>query len=160
MQLIYWSRLMRHEHSTRALVELMQIGKTPSGADPVFHHTPETFHGIEMVAATSRQERPLQLLVPVCQRRRELVRPMNATAVGHHHDLFPSMAQEGHHLMDVLTQSLRIKMGHDLIADSGGAILDGANHTEQHTTGHPAPTPIADPRLAFEVLFAFEVAGA
>jgi len=41
---------MSHEHSTRALVELMQIGKTPSGADPVLHHTPEAFDAIEVMA--------------------------------------------------------------------------------------------------------------
>jgi hypothetical protein len=55
MKRIYGSLLMRHEHAARALVELMQIGKTPSGADPVLHHPPEPFDGIEMVATMSRQ---------------------------------------------------------------------------------------------------------
>jgi hypothetical protein len=40
---------MRHKHSARAVVELMQIGKTPSGADRVLHHPPEAFNGIQMV---------------------------------------------------------------------------------------------------------------
>ena len=34
---------MLREYSTRALIELMQIGKTPSSTDPVFHHAPEAF---------------------------------------------------------------------------------------------------------------------
>ena len=40
---------MRHEHAARALVELMEIGKTPSGADPVLHHAPKAFDGVEVV---------------------------------------------------------------------------------------------------------------
>ena len=55
MKCINRSLLMGHEHVSRALVELMQIGKTPSGADPVLHHPPEPFDGIEMVATMSRQ---------------------------------------------------------------------------------------------------------
>jgi hypothetical protein len=42
---------MSHEHSTRALVELRQIGKTPSGANPILQHAPEAFDGIEVVAS-------------------------------------------------------------------------------------------------------------
>lgn len=38
VKLIDWSCLMFHEYSTRALVELMQIGKTPSGADDAEQH--------------------------------------------------------------------------------------------------------------------------
>src|SRR6266702_185455 len=99
-----------------------------------------------------------KLFVPVCQRRRELFRPVDATAVGDHDDLFPGVAKEGHHLMDVLAQPLRIKMGDDLIEDFRGAILDGANDAEQYSAGHAAPTPIVHPRLAFEGLFAFDLA--
>ena len=47
---IHGSLLMGHEDLARALVELMQIGKTPSGADRVLHHAPETFDGIEVMA--------------------------------------------------------------------------------------------------------------
>ena len=50
MKLINGSLLMRHEHLARALVELMEIGKTSSGADLVLHHAPKTFNGIEVVA--------------------------------------------------------------------------------------------------------------
>ena len=102
MKRIYGALLMRHEHATRALVELMQIGKTPSSANPIFHDAPEAFNGIEMVSAPSWQELQPKLLVPVGQRRRKLVRPVDATAVGDHDHLFPRVAKEGHHLMDIL----------------------------------------------------------
>jgi hypothetical protein len=148
---------MRHEHAARALVELRQIGKTPSGADPVLQHAPKTFNGIEVVATMSRQEMQPKLLVPVCQRRRELFRPVEATAVGDHDHLFAGVAKEGHHLMDILAQPLRIKMGDDLVEDFGGAVLDRANDTEQHPAGDPAPGAILQPRLAFERLVTFDL---
>jgi hypothetical protein len=44
---------MGHEHLSRALVELMQIRKTPSGTDRVLHHAPEAFDRVEVVP-TSR----------------------------------------------------------------------------------------------------------
>jgi len=149
---------MLREYSTRALIELMQIGKTPSSPDPVLHHAPEAFNRIEVVATMSRQEIQPKLLVPMGERRRELVRPMDATAVGHHDHLFAGVAKEGHHLMDVLAKPFRIKMGNNLIEDFGGPILDSADDAEQHPTGHAAPTPIAHPRLAFAGLFAFDLA--
>ena len=48
------SLLMSHEHLSRALIELMQMRKTPAGADRVLHDTPEAFDGIEVVATMSR----------------------------------------------------------------------------------------------------------
>ena len=155
---IYWSRLMISEHATRALIELMQIGKTPSSANPVLHHAPEAFNRIEVMATMRRQEIQPKLLVPVCQRRRELVRPMDATAVGHHDHLFAGVTKEGHHLMDVLAKPLCIKMGHNLIEDFGGPILDRPYDTEQHAAGDPAPGAILQPRLAFETLVALDLA--
>ena len=151
---------MSHEYLTRALVELMQIEKTPSGADPVFQHAPEAFHGIEVVPTMGRQEMQPKLLVPVGQRRYEFFRPVDATAVGDHDHLFAGVAKEGHHLMDILAQPLCIKMGDDLVEDFGGAILDRANDTEQYSAGDTAPGAIAHPRLAFAGLFAFDLAGA
>ena len=158
MKLVDGSRLMIHEYSTRALIELMQIGKTPSGPDPVLHHAPEALNRIEVVATMRRQEMQPKLLVPVGQRRRELVRPMDATAVGHHDHLFAGTAKEGHHLMDVLAKPLCLKMGDNLIEDFGRPILDRADDTEQHTVGDTAPGAIADPRVAFEALIAFDLA--
>ncbi len=155
---IDWSLLMRHEHAARALVELMEIGKTPSGADPVLQHAPEAFNRIEVVTTVGREQMQPKLFVPVCQRRRELFRPVDATAVGDHDDLFPGVPKEGHHLMNILAQPLRIKMGDDLIEDFRGAISDGTDDAEQYSAGHAAPTPIVHPRLAFEGLFAFDLA--
>ncbi len=154
----YWSRLLSHAYSTRALVELMPIGKTPSGADPVLQHTPEACKRIEVVTTVGRQAMQPQLLVPVCQRRRELFRPVDATAVGDHDDLFPGVPKEGHHLMDILAQPLRIKMGDDLIEDFRGAILDGTDDAEQYTAGDAAPRAIRHPCLALEAFFAFDLA--
>jgi hypothetical protein len=157
MKCIYWSLLMSHEYSTRAVVELMQIGKTPSGADPVFQHAPEAFKRIEVVTTVGRQEMQSTLLVPVGQRRDELFRAVDATAVGDHDHLFAGVAKEGHHLMDIVPQPLGIKMGDDLVEDFGGAILDRANDTEQYAAGDTAPGAIADPRLAFKALVACDL---
>src|SRR6266567_9619345 len=73
VKLIEWSLVMRHEHSARAVIELMQIGTTPPSTDSVLHHAPEAFNRIEVVSAVSRQEMQPKLFVPVCQRRRERV---------------------------------------------------------------------------------------
>ena len=121
---------MIREDATCALVELMQIGKTPSSTDPILQHAPKAFNRIEVMPTVGRQEMQPKLLVPVCQRRRELFRPVDATAVGDHDHLFASVAKEGHHLMDILAQPLRIKMGDDLRENLRGAILDSANDTE------------------------------
>jgi hypothetical protein len=76
------SRLMCHEYATRALVELMQSGHTPSGADPVLPHAPQACKRIAVVTTVGWPARPPQRLVPVCTCRRALLRPVEATAVG------------------------------------------------------------------------------
>ncbi len=48
------SLLMGHEYVSCALVELMQIGKAPPGANPVLHHPPEAFDRVEVVATMRR----------------------------------------------------------------------------------------------------------
>jgi hypothetical protein len=108
---------MRHEHAARALVELMQIRKTPSGADPVLHHPPEPFDGIEMVAAMSRQEMQPKLSMVVVEGCVELVRLMDPAPIDDHDGLFRGFAAGCHHLVDILAQLLGIKMGHDFIKD-------------------------------------------
>jgi hypothetical protein len=158
VKLIDWSRLMIRKYATCALVELMQIGKTPSSTDPVLQHAPEALNRIEVVTTVGWQEMQPKLLVPVGQRRRELFRPVDATAVGDHDHLFARVAKEGHHLMDILAQPLRIKMWHDLIEDFRGPILDGTDNAEQHPAGDAAPRAILQPRLAFEAFFAFDLA--
>ena len=149
---------MCHEHLARALVELMQIGKTPSGADPVLHHAPKTFNGIEVVATMGGQAMQPTLRMPVCQCRRELFRPMDATAVDDHDDLLPRVTKEGHHLRAILAPSLRINMGDDLIEDFRGALWDRAHDAEPDPTGHAAPTPLAHPRLACAGCFGLDLA--
>ena len=114
---------MIREDATCALVELRQIGKTPSSPDPILQHAPEAFKRIEVMPTVGRQEMQPQLLVPVGQRRRELLRPVDATAVGDHDHLFASVAKKGHHLMDILAQPLRIKMGDDLVERTSDTIL-------------------------------------
>src|SRR5262249_21173600 len=69
-------------------------------------------------------------------------------------DLFPCATKDRHHLMDILPKPLGINMRDDFIEDFRGAILDGTNHTEQHTTRPPAPGAIAVPRVPFEGLLA------
>jgi hypothetical protein len=117
VKLIDWARLMIRAYATRALIELRQIGQTPPSTDPVLQHAPEAFNRIEVVSAMRRQEIQPKRLVPVCQRRRELMRPMEATAVSHQDHLFAGVATEGHHLMDVWAQPLRSTMGDHLIED-------------------------------------------
>ena len=98
-----------------------------------------------------------KLTVVVLKRRVELVCPMNPTAIDDHHDLFVRFTEGRHHLMDVLTQFLGIKVGHDFIEDLGGAILDRADDAEQHATGDAAPRAILEPRLPFERFVAFDL---
>ena len=54
MKCINRSLLMGHEHVSRALVELMQIRQTPSGADRVLHDVPEAFDRIEVMPTMGR----------------------------------------------------------------------------------------------------------
>ena len=106
---------MGHEYLACALVKLMQIGKTPSRSNAVLHHAPEAFDGIEMVPTVGREEmeaKPVVVVVKCCV---ELVRPVDPTPVDDHHDFFASFPEGCHHLMDILSQLLRIKMRHNLI---------------------------------------------
>jgi hypothetical protein len=108
---------MRHEHAPHALVELMQIGKTPSGADAVLQDAPKAFHGIEVMSTTGRQDMQPQLLAPMGQRRRQRMHPVDATAVDHHDDFFPRVAKTSHQLMEILAKFLSIKSGDNFIKD-------------------------------------------
>lgn len=109
--------VMVHQHAAHALIELLEVGETPSGPDPVLHYTPETFNGMQMVSASRWQKMQTKLLVPVRKRRREFVRPMDATAIDHHDDLLPRAAKDRHHLMDILAKPLSLKMRDDFIED-------------------------------------------
>jgi hypothetical protein len=78
---------------------------------------------------------------------------MDPAAIDDHHDLFASFAEGCHHLMEILTQLLGIKVGHDFIEDFGRAVLDRPQDTEQHAAGDAAPRARVPPGLAFERFF-------
>ena len=98
-----------------------------------------------------------KLLVVVGERGLELVRPVDPAAIDDHHDLFVRFAEDRHHLVNILTQLLSIKVRHNFIEDFGGAILDRPQDAEQHAAGDAAPGAIVDPRLAFEGFVAFDL---
>src|SRR5439155_17898494 len=98
-----------------------------------------------------------QLSMVVVESRVELVRSMDPTTIDDHHHLFLGFAEGRHDLMEIVAQFLGVKMRDNFVEDFGGAILDRANDTEQHPAGDPAPGAIADPRLAFEALVAFDL---
>lgn len=154
---IDWPLLMRREHLTCALIELMQITPPPSRSDGVFHCPPEACNGIEVVTTVGREQMQLQFPLVVVEGRFELVRPMDATAIGHHHHVFPGVPKDAHHLMDVLAKFLRIEMRHDFVEDARGAILHGANDIEQDPAGDTTPGAVLLPRLAFESLLVFDL---
>ena len=85
---------------------------------------------------------------------------MDATAIDHHAHFFPGFAKDTHHLMEILAEFVGIKMGHDFIEDTRGAILDRANDVEQHAAGDPTPGTIALPGLACEGFCPFDLARA
>jgi hypothetical protein len=157
MKRINRSLLMGHEHLSRALVELMQIRKTPSGADRVLHDAPEAFAGIEVMATMGRQEMEAKLVLIVVEGRVKLMRPMHPTAIDDHDDLFAGFTTDPHDLMEILAQFLGIKMGHDLIEDPRRAILDRPDNAEQDAAGDATPGAILGPRLAFERLCPFDL---
>ena len=60
--------LMRREHLTCALIELMQITQTPSRSDRVFHRPPETFD----VIVTTHKTIDLVFHTQVCKLKRDM----------------------------------------------------------------------------------------
>ena len=98
-----------------------------------------------------------KLLVVVVKRCIELVRPVDPATIDDHHDLFVRFAEDCHHLVNILSQLLGIKVRHDFIEDFGSTILDRSQDAEQHTARDPAPGAIAEPRLAFEGFITFDL---
>src|SRR5262245_61377586 len=125
---------MGHEHLASAVVELMQIRKTPAGADRVLHHAPKAFDRVEVVPTMGREEVEAKHAMVVVEGRVELVRPMDAAAIDDHHDLFRGFPEGGHDLVQILAKLLRIKMWDNLIEDFRGPIVDGANDAEHSPT--------------------------
>jgi hypothetical protein len=92
--------------------------------------------------------------------RIEPVRPMDAAPVHDHHNLLLRMAEDRHHLMNILAQLLGIKVRHDFIEDLRGAILHGANNVQQDAAADPAPGAMLRPDLPLERFLPFDEAGA
>lgn len=89
----------------------------------------------------------------VCQRRGQLARPLEATAIDHHDDRFPGLGEDRQDVVPILPKVLRVKMGHDFIEATRGAILHSANDMVQCPTGEATPGAIARPGLSFARLF-------
>jgi hypothetical protein len=130
----------------------MEVSKTPAGPDGALHHAPEAFDGVEVMAAVGWQEMEAQLIMIMVEGRVELMRPVDTTAIDDHHHLFVGFPKGRHDLVQILTSLLGIKVGHDFIEDFRGAILDGADDTQQHTDSDATPRAILHPRLAFQGL--------
>ena len=74
-----------------------------------------------------------QLAVVVLKGRVKLVRPMDAAAIDDHHDLFVRFAEGRHHLMEILTQLLGIKMRHDLLEPTlSSPIREKSDKADRH----------------------------
>src|SRR4029453_14096017 len=99
-----------------------------------------------------------KLAVVVLKGRVEVVGPMDPAAIDDHHDLCAGFPEDRHHLMEILTQLLGIKVWHDFREDFGGPILDGAHDAEQHAAGDAAPGAILPPRLACAGFLACDLA--
>jgi hypothetical protein len=98
-----------------------------------------------------------QFAVVVLKCRIKLMRPMDPAAIDDHHHLFARFPEGRHHLMEVLTQLLGIKVRYNFIEDLGGAILDRTDDAEQHPIRDATPRAILQPRVAFEGLLAFDL---
>jgi hypothetical protein len=84
--------------------------------------------------------------------------PVNTTAIDHHHHLFSRGAKDVHHLVDILTEFVGIKMGHNFIEDARGAILHRADDIEQDAAGDATPATVGLPGLTFEPLLGIDLA--
>ena len=102
MKRINGSLLMRHEHSARALGELLKVTTTSPSADGVLQHPPKAFEGVEVVATMGREAMEAPRAVVARKGRIELVRSMDPAAIDDQHDLFPDFAEGGHHLRHLL----------------------------------------------------------
>ena len=99
-----------------------------------------------------------QRAVVVVEGHVELVRPMDAATIDDHHHLCAGFAEDCHHLMEILTPLLGIKVRDDFREDFGGAILDSADDAEQHAAGNAAPRAVLPPRLPFVTFLLFDLA--
>ena len=68
--------VMIHQHAAHALIELLKVGKTPSGPDSVFHHAPETFD----VIVTTHKTIHLVFHTQVYKLKRDMTRTKSVSA--------------------------------------------------------------------------------
>jgi hypothetical protein len=83
---------------------------------------------------------------------------VDATAIDHQDHLFRGGANDGHHLMEILTACVGIDMGHDCREDARGTVLDGADAIESYPAGEATPAAVLLPGLTFEALLGVDVA--
>ena len=83
---------------------------------------------------------------------------VDATAIDHHHHLFLGRTKSVHHLVEILTEFVGIKVGHEFIEDVRGAVLHRPHDMEQHAAGDTTPAAVALPGLTFETLLGIDLA--
>src|SRR5215475_4485459 len=100
----------------------------------------------------------LKLLLIMLQRGGQFAAPVTTTAIDHNHHLFSYGAKDVKHLLDILTEFVGIKMGHNFIEDARGAILHRADDIEQDAARDATPATVGLPGLTFEPLLGIDVA--
>src|SRR5215475_166764 len=100
----------------------------------------------------------LKLILIMFQSGGQFAGLVNTTAIDHHHHLFPRGAKDVHHLVDILTEFVGIKMGHNFIENARGAILHRADDIEQDAADDATPATVALPGLTFEPLLGIDLA--
>src|SRR2546428_269612 len=109
------------------------------------------------MSAVGWQAMKAKLIMIMVEGRVELMRPVDPTAIDDHHHLFVGFPTGRHDLVQILTSLLGIKVGHDFREDFRGALLDGADDTQQHPGSDATPRAILQPRLAFQGLLTFDL---
>ena len=94
----------------------------------------------------------------MCEGSVEFVGSVDTAAVGYHHHLFATWTKDAHDLMGIPPEFLSLEMGHKFIEDTRGAILNGANDTQQDATRDAAPAAIGPPGLPFESFLVSDLA--
>jgi hypothetical protein len=151
--------LVAQEHASSALIELREIIKTASRPNGVLHDAPEAFHGVEMMACTSRQQLQAEALLVMSESRLEGLGAVDATAVDDHHDRqgWCVLPKRAHELMDELAKLIGVKMRHHFPKDPVGPVLDGAEHRQQDARADAGPATMLLPGLPFEGLVLFDL---
>ena len=144
------SRLMGHEHGSRALGELRQLRQTPSGTERVLHHAPAAVEGSEVRPTRGREAMAATRSVGVVAGRVELGHPMDPAVIDDHHDLCAGCADGRHPWMARVAHLLGSTVRHDGREDCGGPLLDRPHDPEPPTAGETAPRALASPRGALE----------